>query len=194
MKKKKNTIIGLLLAAACMAGLAAVPVMATETGQTGGTEAEQASDTGEQTAAEENELKKSSYSLLDQFFKTDWEFQTKSLLSNEEVFCNYDNHVKENMLLSKNEQAKSHFNLAKNEWENNKKKYKMKVYYDDYKGRDYVTVVAIKEEFEFEIRFCFSYNRETKEPAFMLFANKIKGKCVCLWEWRATSRKSIPIP
>jgi len=140
---------------------------------------------------DEYELKNSGYYLVDKFFQyNDWklrEHNSRSPILHD--FCCYDEHEKLSpnksiKCLSKDEQAKLHFDLIKKEWGMNKENYQIKYnyYYDS-------TIEMVKKSDDFEIKLCFSYNRRTKIPSSIRFwitdNNNIifQRKCFCDWSW-----------
>jgi len=142
---------------------------------------------------DEHELKNSGYSLVDKFFQyNDWKlkkYSSRSPILHD--FCCYDEHEKLSpnkpiKCLNKDEQAKLHFDLIKNEWKKNRENYQIKYnyYYDS-------EISMIKKNDDFEILVSFSYNRRTKIPSSISFwiTNNTDNKKICQykrfcnWSW-----------
>ncbi|MBO6126804.1 MAG: hypothetical protein J6P21_02235 [Clostridia bacterium] len=142
---------------------------------------------------DEHELKNSGYSLVDKFFQyNDWKlkkYSSRSPILHD--FCCYDEHEKLSpdksiKCLNKDEQAKWHFDLIKNEWKKNRENYQIK-----YNYYCYSTIEMIKKNDGFEILVSFSYNRRTKIPSSISFwiTNNTDNKKICQykhfcnWSW-----------
>ena len=135
---------------------------------------------------DEYELKNSGYSLVDKFFQyNDWKLEKRNPRSPIlHDFCCYDEHEKLSpnksiKSLSKDEQAKLHFDLIKKEWEMNKENYQIK--YNYCYGSE---IAMIKKNDNFEIHLCFSYDRRTKIPSSISFCitNNTDNKKICQYE------------